>query len=98
MTTPNRLLDANNNIALARKAFIDLATLADSTKAERQFCVSQLCEWLRLIWREDTWNTASAAWRDLARDVVEFLRARLTNPSSPDSCCGLDLDLSETVV
>lgn len=98
MTTSNRLLDAQKDVAIARRAFVDLVALADSSKTERQSCVSQLCEWLRFIWREDAWNASSAAWRDLARDVVEFLGARLTNPSSPDTCCGLDLDLSETVV
>jgi uncharacterized protein YjbI with pentapeptide repeats len=96
--TPS-LLAAGLDSAQARKAFDVIAQLPAGEPSRRQPRVNDLCAWLRLIWGPSQMSRpADTDLGLLAGEVARFLVARLADPAAEDTFCGLDLDLSRTVI
>jgi uncharacterized protein YjbI with pentapeptide repeats len=72
--------------------------MADDEVSLRQACVRDVCGWLRGAWLEDRWRRMEPEAKQLASDVSRMLRLRLSDPESPETWCGLDFDLSRTII
>jgi uncharacterized protein YjbI with pentapeptide repeats len=97
------LLAAGSDSSRAHAAAQALMHRASISPSDRQSCANELCAWLRMVWAADPASCPPYSARDsdidaLARDVADFLAARLMDPDASGSFCRLDLDLSGTII
>ena len=96
---PRPLTAAGLDVSRARVAFAGLIRAPATEPGSRQAHADDICAWLRLIWGPGrATGPGNANLEALAVEVAAYLVARLADPGAADTFCGLDLDLSRTVL
>lgn len=93
------LFAAGSELPMVRAALEDLAEQRPTAHAAKQAVASDLCQWLRFaLGPGRSLGPEQAELRNLAREVLAILVSHLRDPSSAETFCGLDLDLSSIML